>query len=155
MVGGALTLPRLALVALALLATPSPARGGSDPARANAIARRAIYGPDSREDENSGLVSDFWRGIGSATVVLVRPQQVRSNQWGDCGRLDRRYPCGNGAQRFADQQTCGFCSGTAIAPEVAHNSQLTHVAAPLAHLKTDVGGSSRSPCPRCMSHPTH
>ena len=78
--------------------------------RANATARRAIYGPESREDEHSVLVSDYWRGVGTSTVVLVRPLTVRGGVWAACGALRNSYAC-NGQQRFGDQPSCGFCSG--------------------------------------------
>jgi len=74
---------------------------------------QAIYGVDSRYDEAD--VSPCWQAVGRSTVPLVTASKVSGNVWASCGTLGDRYSCPGGI-RFGSQQTCGFCSGTLIAP---------------------------------------
>jgi len=79
----------------------------------NRANSRAIYGVDSRYDEAD--VSSCWQEVGRSTAMLVKPEVIEGNVWSDCGTLESRHQCPTGL-RFGDQQTCGSCSGTLIAP---------------------------------------
>ena len=48
---------------------------------------KAIYGPDSRQDEAD--TTDFWRSIGRSTVIITSARHTGS-VWGSCGTLGAR-----------------------------------------------------------------
>lgn len=82
--------------------------------------KRAIYGDDNRFEEADA--STFWRNVARSTVMLTFENRIIDEpcrqRWNNAVCDTQTLPtCSNG-QRFGDQPTCGFCSGTLIGPDL-------------------------------------